>query len=266
MAVVVLHQWEISPFCGKIRKVLDFKHIEYSTTNYTGAKSPFSILFAAISSLPILRYDGLDIRNSAEIARFLERRHPTPSLYPAEKELYAQAKVFEDWADDNLFWYSVYFRYADQSAFNLAMNYFSKGHSSFERFLMSHLVKYRLLRKLKQQGIGQLPHKVIEEKFFERMRMLDGLLSKTGWLVGDQQSIADIAVSAQLDEIIRTSTLKDHLLSFSNIKDWLIRLSNKSIDYNKYMQPPPQMSIHDTGISSKREIIDASTTVYRQFK
>lgn len=39
MATVVLHQWEESPFCGKVRKVLNHKGIAFKVANYYGLLS-----------------------------------------------------------------------------------------------------------------------------------------------------------------------------------------------------------------------------------
>jgi arsenate reductase-like glutaredoxin family protein len=36
MPEVILHQWEISPSCGKVRKLLRHKGIAFSVRNYNG--------------------------------------------------------------------------------------------------------------------------------------------------------------------------------------------------------------------------------------
>ena len=36
MQTVVLHQWEASPFCMKVRKVLRHKNIGFTVVNYNG--------------------------------------------------------------------------------------------------------------------------------------------------------------------------------------------------------------------------------------
>lgn len=49
--------------------------------------------------------------------------------------------------------------------------------------------------------------------------MLDG----HQWLVGDAPSIADLAVSSQLDEIVRTSPLAARVLERPALSAWLAR-------------------------------------------
>ncbi|MFI7967785.1 glutathione S-transferase N-terminal domain-containing protein, partial [Acinetobacter baumannii] len=36
MSNIILHQWEISPFCQKISRALRFKGIPFDTVNYNG--------------------------------------------------------------------------------------------------------------------------------------------------------------------------------------------------------------------------------------
>jgi len=50
---------------------------------------------------------------------------------------------------------------------------------------------------------------------------LDSLLSDHPWLVGTSKSIADIAVAARLDEIVRTSTGLSGVIDFLRIGEWL---------------------------------------------
>ncbi|MGH8462358.1 MAG: glutathione S-transferase N-terminal domain-containing protein, partial [Stenotrophobium sp.] len=36
MGNVVLHQWEMSPFCNKVRRCLKYKGVDYTVLNYNG--------------------------------------------------------------------------------------------------------------------------------------------------------------------------------------------------------------------------------------
>ncbi|WP_369076117.1 glutathione S-transferase N-terminal domain-containing protein, partial [Klebsiella pneumoniae] len=36
MSDIILHQWEISPFCQKVARAFKFKGILYETINYNG--------------------------------------------------------------------------------------------------------------------------------------------------------------------------------------------------------------------------------------
>jgi glutathione S-transferase len=44
------------------------------------------------------------------------------------------------------------------------------------------------------------------------------------FLVGDGGTLADLAVGAQLDELLRTSRMASRILERTNVKAWLARL------------------------------------------
>ena len=47
--------------------------------------------------VPVLDYDGQVVVDSMEIVRFLEERHPSPTLFPGAPERRAELLVFVDW-------------------------------------------------------------------------------------------------------------------------------------------------------------------------
>src|SRR5271168_5090004 len=83
MHKIVLHQWEISPFCGKVRKMLKRKGLAYETVEYDGLSALRAAKLSGVGKLPVLDCDGSRIQDSSDIAAFLELRYPEPALYPA---------------------------------------------------------------------------------------------------------------------------------------------------------------------------------------
>jgi glutathione S-transferase len=59
------------------------------------------------------------------------------------------------------------------------------------------------------------------EQLFVHLDALDALLADGPWLVENAKSIADIAVAAQLDEILRTSAVASSILERPRIAEWL---------------------------------------------
>jgi len=70
MANVVLHQWDISPYCRKVRKALRFKGIPYETVDYNGMRAPQAARLATSRKLPVLDWDGQRIADSSLICTF----------------------------------------------------------------------------------------------------------------------------------------------------------------------------------------------------
>jgi glutathione S-transferase len=218
---IVLHQWVISPFCGKVRRVLEHKGLAYEVVNYNGLKARGAAKLTPVGKLPVIDYDGQRIADSSDIARFLEEKHPSPSLYPADAVARAKAHFWEDWADESLYWFEVYLRFMYPDAREQAVTLLAEGRSGFERALLARVVRGMYRRKLTAQGLGRQTPAQVEARFLAHLDGLETLLASQRWLVGDTRTIADIAVSAQLSEIARTSHLAGELAARKAIAAWL---------------------------------------------
>src|SRR5664279_4024976 len=133
MPEIVLHQWEISPFCGKVRRILEHKGLGYQTVNYNGLRARKAAGLSKPGTLPVIDYDGQRVQDSTDIAEFLEQKHPTPALYPSDPTQRAQAHFWEDWADESLYWFELYLRFADPEPRARAVALLSEGRPAFER-------------------------------------------------------------------------------------------------------------------------------------
>ncbi len=99
----------ISPYVRKVLVCLELKGLEYEIdpiVPFTGNDQ-----FARLSPLrrvPVLIDDGFVLNDSSVICQYLEDRHPTPALYPADIADRAQARWLEEYADtrlaDGLIW------------------------------------------------------------------------------------------------------------------------------------------------------------------
>jgi glutathione S-transferase len=102
----VLHQFTLSPYCVKIRKILEFKGLAYTTAEV----NPFSRgTVARISGqkrVPVLVETPADgsagraIADSTAIALYLDERYPDPPVYPRDPEARARVILLEDWSDE----------------------------------------------------------------------------------------------------------------------------------------------------------------------
>ena len=223
MPTIILHQYEVSPFCNKARKLLNYKRLSFEVKNYHGMLSGKAARLTKEGTLPVMEYDDQMIQDSSDIAAFLEQLHSEPSFYPSDPYEHAQAHFWEDWADESLSWFEAYFRVAYPEAMEKAAVLLCEGRPKYEQPLLK--MGFTQLYKLRMwgQGIGRMEKSRIEEKFFNHMQQLNQILSKTPWIVGQQKTIADIAVSAQLAEVVRTSSLKNRLLQLKHIEGWLER-------------------------------------------
>lgn len=220
---VVLHQWEISPFCGKVRKALKHKGLAFSVVNYNGLLALRAAKLSPAGKLPVLELDGDFIQDSSAIVHFLEARFPMAPLIPSDPAQRALALVLEDWADESLYWYEVALRLGDPEVRPKAVELLCIGRPNWERWLVGIIAKSRYSKKLAAQGLGLLPLEQVRAQMMAHVASIDQMLAAGPWLVGGLKSIADIAVSAQIDEMVRTSSLAPRILEFSRVRDWLAR-------------------------------------------
>ena len=99
MHEIILHQYPLSFFAEKIRRILAYKKIGYRSVDQpmTAPKPELTALTGGYRRVPVLQI-GADIYCDTElIARRLEQLVPEPSIYP--RECAGLATLVEDWAD-----------------------------------------------------------------------------------------------------------------------------------------------------------------------
>lgn len=223
MPNVVLHQWEVSPFCGKVRKILRWKGLSYQTVDYNGLCSMRAAKLSGAGKLPVLEYDGAFVQDSSDIAIFIEQRHPERPLYPKDAAERGFALLLEDWSDESLYWYEVYLRVNYPEALRSVIDLLCSGRPAWERFAFAPVFRRTLLTQLRGQGLGRQARSVVETHLFAHLSSMDAILAGRDWLVGSTRTVADAAVSAQVDEMLRTSVLASRIREHVNLMDWLRR-------------------------------------------
>jgi glutathione S-transferase len=223
MSTILLHQWEMSPFCNKTRRCLSYKGLKYEVKDYNGLLARKAAALTPVGKLPVLDYDGERVQDSSQIAVFLDRKHPDKPLYPKERQTLAKARVWEDWAGQSLYFYEIYFRMLDPVSLERGLDLICKGRPAWERVVLRAVFRRRYPKKLAQQGLARMPRAEVERQFFGLLGDLDALLSARQWLAGDSLSIADLSVVAQISEFVRTSDLAPRVLALTHLKAWLER-------------------------------------------
>jgi glutathione S-transferase len=223
MPNVVLHQWEMSPFCNKTRRCLKFKDVAYRVVDYNGLLARKAATLSPAGKLPVLEWDGERVQDSTRIAHFLDRKIPARPLYPTEPQALAAAHLWEDWAGQSLYYYEIYFRMLDPVSMERALDIMCRGRPSWERPVLKFIFKRRYPKKLKNQGLGSLPREEIEAQFFGLLEAIETLLDGRSYLAGLEPTIADLSVAAQIDELCRTSDLAPRVMALPRLKAWMAR-------------------------------------------
>jgi glutathione S-transferase len=159
----------ISPYVRNVLAFLELKGIDYRIDPI----APFvgNEAFTQLSPLrriPVLIDGELVLNDSSVICQYLEDRHPTPSLYPADPGQRARARWLEEYADTHL---------GDVLIWKL---FFQLG---AKRFLFREEADEALVRKAR------------EEEIPAALDYLEAQLPPTGFVFGEL-SIADLSLAS----------------------------------------------------------------------
>ncbi len=190
-----LYDFAPSPFCLKVRAILDYKGIPYERVSVIGPAWLEVRRRGGIGQVPALEMDGTLICDSTDIAHALERRFPEPAIVPASARERALCHALEDWADESLYFIGLYHQWWDP-----------RGHAmvpmAFGRSVIGRAAAAFYSRRNRQRLWGQgIARKSVEHVRADLTRALDAaadLLSAGRFLLGDRPFLCDFAVGAEL--------------------------------------------------------------------
>jgi glutathione S-transferase len=221
--MITLYQYELSPFCDKVRRVLQVKGVPYRVAEVTildTLKGRLKTLSPA-AKLPVLDIDDERIADSTDIVRFLEARFPDPRLVPVGAREQALVHFFEDWADESLYFYEMHLRFTLPHNAARWVPEASKFDNAIIRGIARAALPKAMARTTAAQGTGRKPLDVIKRDLDRHFHMLNCWLDGRDWLVGEELTLADIAVYVQLECIAGSSEGQDLLRGYDVLRDWM---------------------------------------------
>jgi glutathione S-transferase len=223
--MITLHQFESSPFCDKIRRVLHVKRQPYEVREVPIHRALQLVpRVNPIGKLPCLEHDGRRVVDSTDIALYLEETFPDPPLYPADPTERARCHVLEDWADESLFFYEATLRFAfPNNARRVVPRILANEPGWFQR-IGPTIMPAVLRRGLRGQGVGRKPHDMVLRDVQRHVDAIGGLLGEGAWLVGEKLSIADIAVFAQMSCIRDADEGSEIVTAAPRVAAWMDRV------------------------------------------
>jgi glutathione S-transferase len=189
-----LHQFRHSAFCEKVRLVLAAKRLDYTVVEVLPGLGQWQLFrLSGQRQVPVL-VDGAEvIADSTAISLHLEARHPEPALLPADPRERAQVLLLEDWADTTL-----------AAGCRLALLQAAAADPSLRGALLPDSTPgpLRQLVDLLPEQLGETVAGALGvaagQQLEARLEQLAALVAEAPYLVGDQLSLADLAVAAQL--------------------------------------------------------------------
>jgi len=197
--VIRLYQFEISPFCDKVRRILHMKGQPYEAVEVPLSRAGRDVRgLNPAGKLPAIEHEGRVVADSTDIAHYLEERFPEPALLPRDPRERALCHVLEDWADESLYFYEMRLRFTFP---HNARRWIPRlvAHDPGWMKGLAPLVLPRMMRRLTRvQGVGRKSREQVLADVARHLDAVDALLAGSEWLVGGAVSLADIAVFAQL--------------------------------------------------------------------
>ncbi|MFM9048040.1 MAG: glutathione S-transferase family protein [Cyanobium sp.] len=201
-----LHQFKHSAFCEKVRLVLAAKGLQAKLVEVVPGLGQLELFrLSGQRQVPVL-VDGSEvIADSTDIALHLEQRHPVPPLLPADPKQRSQVLLLEDWADTTL-----------ATGCRRALLQAAATNPKLRTALLPDATPATL-----RQLVGALPGgwmgsvsdtlnsllaPMEARQLHRNLEQLTALVAPRGYLVGEQLSLADLAVVAQLSLLRFPST------------------------------------------------------------
>lgn len=190
-----LYDWGPSPFCLKVRAILDYKGVEYRRVPVLGPRIFEVKRRGKIGKVPALDIDGRLVTDSTDIAHELERLFPSPSIVPLAPRERALCHALEDWADEALYFIGLYYQWLDREGRPMVPKAF--GDTLFGR-MAYRLVFRRIRAQIIGQGTGRKPRAHIEADLLREIDAIEALLTPGPFLLGERPMLCDFALMGQL--------------------------------------------------------------------
>jgi glutathione S-transferase len=223
--VITLYQFEISPFCDKVRRVLHYKGVDYQVKEVPLLDAPLGYRRVnPTGKVPTLDHDGHRVGDSTEIVRYLEQRFPEPPLVSQDPSERALCHLLEDWADESLYFYEVRLRFGEPHNVKRWVPRLVKSDVAALRPIVGFAVPRALAMTMRSQGIGRKSRALVLEELERHIAAIGGWLGDREWLVGARPSVADIAVFAQMYGIAGTEEGEELVRAAPVVGAWMTRV------------------------------------------
>lgn len=197
---LLFYDWPYSPFCMKVRAILDHKGVEYRTVN------PLRHLRdirrrGGVGKVPAIELDGQLIVDSTDIAHALDARFPDPPLLPTGQRERGLCHAIEDWADESLYYIGLYYRWFEAEGRKPIPRVFG---SSLTGRIAYRFYLRRILGQLRGQGTLRKPPEHVARDLERHLDAVEAMLMSGPYLFGGTPYLCDFALWGQLNYLNKT--------------------------------------------------------------
>ncbi len=223
--MLTLIQMEVSPFCDKVRRILRYKDVPFEVVDVSVVAARWH---SPTGKLPVMELDGHRIEDSTQIAHFLEQRFPEPRLIPRDRHTRALCHMLEDWADESLYFYELGVHFALPENTEARLEQLLEHEAKAKRPLIKPLVSAALKRTIRAQGTGRRTPERILEDVARHAEAIEGLLDDGEYLLGNELTLADIAVFSQVRAMCEAPNVRHLFAQNRGVSAWQQRVRMKT--------------------------------------
>jgi glutathione S-transferase len=235
MSAPVLWQYNFSNFNEKARWALDFKHVSHIRRSLLPG-GPRAMMFSLGGTLPVLDIDGDRIVDSTRIIAELERRRPQPALYPGDPRDRAAALDLEDFFDEHA---GHELRRAGfhewRSSPGFVSDFVTTGRSKATRAFMRVALPGALVYARRRYRIYPADAEQARVKLAAALDRIIAALKPSGYLVGENFSVADLAAAALLFPLAMPKELQYPYPAFPDWGDLTPHTQHPATDWIREM-------------------------------
>jgi glutathione S-transferase len=217
---IVFYDWPYSPFCMKVRAILDFKGVKCERVNPLGHARSIRRR-GGTGKVPAVDIDGTLVTDSTDIAYALEERFPEPRILPDAPRERALCHALEEWADESLYFTGLYYRWFDRAGRRQIPAKFGKsmaGRLAYRFYLA------RILRQLRGHGTLRKSRHHVRRDLERNLDAAEALLTPGPYLLGEQPFLCDFALWGQLEYLRRTPVGGEAMRGRSHIIEFIKRV------------------------------------------
>lgn len=218
---VKFYDWKYSPFCMKVRAILDYKRVQYERVVPLGSTMVKLRRRGKTGKVPAVEIDGELIVDSTDIAYAIDEKFPDPPLLPADARERGLCHALEDWADESLYFIGLYYRWFEaegRKAIPAAFGKSLSGRVTYQFYLR------RILGQIRGQGTLRKSPEHVRRDLERHLDAIEGMLAPRPYLLGDRPYLCDFALWGQLNYLNRTPVGGEAIKPQQAIGSYIVRM------------------------------------------
>ena len=225
--MVKLYQFQSSPFCEKVRRILNYKGVDFETVEVDRRQVALHVNVSPFGKFPAISNGDDAVCDSTDIAYYLEEKFPEKSLIPTDEKLNAQMHMAEDWADESLYFYEITMRLSwEHNARQTVKKVMATLPPELSEEQALSLMLNGSQKLIAAQGMGRKTKEQVIADAERHLKAISVTVGESGYMVGDSITLADISVISQLGCMLDATEVRQMIESYPNVSNWMNRVND----------------------------------------